>query len=132
MTRGISAVEKKLETAYILSCLTSCNPDARSNSHHATGDAGSGMLSPTTTYSSSVSATGNGTFMGKYSTQVFQDRAMDVSENRLHARSRVDGSNQTCKLQHGREQRQLLNVRGLSVSRVYLGHGKEIEEGTTR
>ncbi|CAM9251444.1 unnamed protein product [Pylaiella littoralis] len=46
------------------------------------GDAGSGMLSPTTTSSSSVSATGNGTFMGKYSTQVFQDRAMDILEQK--------------------------------------------------
>lgn len=38
-----------------------------------------GMLSDGTSISSSLSGTGDGTFMGKYSTQVFEDRAIDVS-----------------------------------------------------
>lgn len=39
------------------------------------------MLSPTTTYSSSLSETpdADSEFRGHYSTQVFQDRAIDVS-----------------------------------------------------
>lgn len=56
-------------------------PRPNSSHHMMAGDdddQGS-MLSSTTTMSSSTSPTGNGTFMGKYSTEVFQDRAMDVS-----------------------------------------------------
>lgn len=42
-----------------------------------------GMLSPTTTLSSSLPGNGNGPIVGQYSTRVFQDRAIDVSRVEL-------------------------------------------------
>lgn len=53
------------------------------------------MLSPTSSYSSSVSATANwtGTFKGEYSTKVFNDRALEVSRlcRLLHGSKAVGG-----------------------------------------